>query len=234
MPPAPKPRDAASLLLLKGSGAGASILMGRRPAASSFAPDFFVFPGGKLEAHDHGLPCPFPLSPETERGLRTSTAVSAETARALANAAIRETYEETGLLLARPGRFSSPAHGPWHAFSRRGLAPDHSALGMIGRAITPRKSPVRFHARFLLAHASATVGRLRPNEELLDLAWYPLQDALRLPAIDVTQILLREVLQAVESGLDHAPPRRAFIRYRDEVPMVRYESNLPPGAERNA
>ncbi|MDE0886809.1 MAG: NUDIX hydrolase [Myxococcota bacterium] len=233
MPPAPKPRDAASLLLLKGSGPEASILMGRRPAASSFAPDFFVFPGGKLEPHDHGLPCPFPLRPETERGLRTSASVSAETARALANAAIRETYEETGLLLARPGRFPSPAHGPWHAFSRRGLAPDHSALGMIGRAITPRKSPVRFHARFLLADASATLGQLRPNEELLDLAWYPLDEALQLPAIDVTQILLREVLEAVRNGLDHALPRRAFIRYRGETPMVRYESNLPPADQRD-
>jgi len=225
VPTAARPRDAASLLLLKRGPGATAVLMGRRPPASSFAPDAFVFPGGKVDSQDHGLPDPFPLAAETERGLRSSASVNASTARALANAAIRETYEETGLLLARPAEFRARAGGTWQEFERRGLAPDHAALRMIGRAITPSSSPVRYHARFLVADAASAVGELRANDELLDLDWYPLEQALALPAIDVTRILLEEARQIALAQSPLRPARRAFIRYRGHAPIIQYERN---------
>ena len=224
------PRDAASLLLLKPEGPGTVILMGRRPPTSSFIPDAFVFPGGKVDPQDRKLASPFPLEAETERGLRSGTRVTARTARALANAAIRETYEETGLLLARPADFRAQGPGTWREFEQKGLAPDHAALRMIGRAITPSASPVRYHARFFVASAAGVRGTLNANEELLDLAWYPLDEALRLPIIDVTRLLIEEVARLgplkIESGGSPRPTRRAFIHYRGELPRVRYETSL--------
>ena len=77
MPLPVRPRDAASLLLLKPEGTGAAILMGRRPPSSSFIPDAFVFPGGKVDPQDRKVECPFPLEAETERGLRSGAGVTA-------------------------------------------------------------------------------------------------------------------------------------------------------------
>jgi 8-oxo-dGTP pyrophosphatase MutT (NUDIX family) len=228
MPPSARPRDAASLLLLKPGTTGTAILMGRRPPASSFIPDAFVFPGGKVDPQDRQLACPFPLEAETLRGLRSGASVTAGTARALANAAIRETYEETGLLLARPADFRAPGPGTWREFERKALGPDHTALRMIGRAITPSASPVRYHARFFVASAADVRGSLAPTEELLDLAWYPVSEALGLPIIDVTRLLLEEIARlnppGGESRLPPRPTRRAFIHYRAEKPTVEYEN----------
>ncbi len=225
MPAPARPRDAASLLLLRRGPGATAVLMGRRPAASSFAPDAFVFPGGKVDPLDRSVPTPFPLVAATERGLRSGASINAGAARALANAAIRETYEETGLLLARPAEFRAPAEGTWQEFERRGLAPDHGSLRMIGRAITPSLSPVRYHARFLVANADSAIGELRANDELLDLDWYPLEQALALPAIDVTKILLEEVRKIDLAQAPPNPERRAFIRYRGSTPIVQYERN---------
>lgn len=228
MPPIAKPRDAASLLLLKKGSVGLSVLMGRRPPASAFIPDAFVFPGGKVDPDDRRAPCPLPLAPVTEGAVRTSASVSETAARALAHAAIRETYEETGLFVARPAEFRAPGSGTWREFEARGLAPDHAALGLIGRAITPSVSPVRFHARFFVANANAARGELRSNDELLDLAWYPLEEALQLPIIDVTRFMLEEARAFAAGppgpGQGGQPGRRIFVHYRGEKPVITYES----------
>jgi hypothetical protein len=101
---------------------------------------------------------------------------------------------------------------------------------MIGRAITPSVSPVRYHARFFVASAAGVRGSLNANEELLDLAWYPLGEALRLPIIDVTRLLIEEVARLgplkIEGGGSPRPTRRAFIHYRGELPTVHYETSL--------
>lgn len=227
MSPSARPRDAASLLLLKPGADETAILMGRRPPASSFIPDAFVFPGGKVDPQDREIPCPFPLEAETLRGLRSGASITDRGARALANAAIRETYEETGLLLARPADFCAPGPGTWRDFERKGLGPDHTALRMIGRAITPSASPVRYHARFFVASAADVRGSMAPTEELLDLAWYPVTEALGLPIIDVTRLLLEEVARLGPPGDEPSrcvrPTRRVFVYYRCENPAVQYQ-----------
>lgn len=157
-----RPRHAASLILLRGVGPQAEVLMGRRPRKSRFAPDVFVFPGGGVEPGD--LERPRPLSPLCAR----LTQAPLRLAGALAAAAVRETVEETGLLLA------------------------HDApLTLAARAITPTNSPVRFHARFFTADADRTSGSLADSDELSDLAWRPLAAARAdLPLMDVTEAVL--------------------------------------------
>ena len=231
MPPTIRPRDAASLLLLKKGAQGPSVLMGRRPPSSSFIPDAFVFPGGKVDPQDREIPCPLPLAPATARALQSSASVNANAARALANAAIRETYEETGLLVARKAAFRPGPGGTWSDFEARGLCPDLSALRLIGRAITPSVSPVRYHARFFAADAAHARGEIRSNQELLDLAWYPIKEALGLPIIDVTRFMLEEARRWGQSSTGRSgrqPQRRLFVRYRRETPILDYDESRPP------
>ncbi|HAH09814.1 MAG TPA: NUDIX hydrolase [Alphaproteobacteria bacterium] len=208
-----RPRHAASLVLLRGTGVDRQVLMGRRPPKSSFIPDAFVFPGGRLDAADKRAGVAQALSEATLLQLRARGGCTPDLARALSNSAIRETFEETGLMVAAPG--DPGPHDAWSAFRAEGLAPDHGALSFLGRAITPTVSPIRFHARFFVADGARATGQLRMNGELLDLDWYPLSDAMALPMIDVTQFVLGLILSRQEAGQDTQP----FFRYRRNKPL---------------
>ena len=140
-------------------------------------PDVYVFPGGGVERGDATAPTTGELRRPVARA--ASAGGSAELARALAVAALRETWEETGLVF---GRVRDGA-----------IEPALDRLDYVARAITPRSSPIRFHARFFQIDARHARGRLRGNGELLDLAWVPLARAASLPMIDVTQIVIAEV-----------------------------------------
>jgi 8-oxo-dGTP pyrophosphatase MutT (NUDIX family) len=198
--------------------------MGRRPPGSAFIPDAFVFPGGKVDRTDWEIRSPFRLRADTERLLVSGTRGSVRRARALAHAAIRETFEETGLMVARAGQIRAPERGAWRRFERMGMAPDPGRLRFFARAITPTASPTRFHARFFMADAGQLAGELRGSGELLDLEWFPLREALELPIIDVTAIVLKEVARWTGSqcdGLDRQPPSLVFVSYRRETPILR-------------
>lgn len=183
-----RPRHAASLILLRHTRAGPEVLMGRRPPRSRFAPDVFVFPGGAVDAADKVAQPIAPLSEECAR----RTAASPRLAQALAMAALRETEEETGVV----------------------LPPDLSGLRLLARAITPPSSPIRFHARFFVADAASAQGEHAETAELSDLAYRPLDEALRLPIVDVTEI----TLQALADSVDAAPFRLTYLNNR---PVVR-------------
>ncbi|WP_422024097.1 NUDIX hydrolase [Pyruvatibacter mobilis] len=204
-----KPRDAASLVLLRHGSDGPEVLMGRRHSRHAFIPDAFVFPGGKLDAED--------------RRIRTATNRTAPDAaqQALEAAAIRETFEETGLLLGTGGDIGQAARGTWQVFQQRGLVPDTRPLNLLARAITPAESPIRFHARFFVAENAPVEGTLAGSGELLDLDWYPLARALALPVIDVTEFVLQEVIRRSSAGSLQGPV--AFWRYRRGTPVLTYE-----------
>jgi 8-oxo-dGTP pyrophosphatase MutT (NUDIX family) len=191
-----RPRDAASLVIVRERRGHFEVLMGRRTPGDRFLPDVFVFPGGRVDPVDSRTGVERELSPRVLRRMPGSLAPSR--ARALAVAAIRETFEETGLVFGR----------------RRGAAlePDLGALDYIARAITPAQSPIRYNARFFLAHAQDATGRLAGSGELLDLHWSRFDAAADLPIIDVTRFVLDEV----EKALVPAGPRRrpALIYYR--------------------
>src|SRR6185295_6999225 len=94
------PRDAATLILLDCSGRSPKVLMGRRHHGHVFLPGKFVFPGGSVDPRDRQMTIGTPLDPRAEQKLmRHMRRPSVLKARSLVLAAIRETFEETGLLL---------------------------------------------------------------------------------------------------------------------------------------
>ncbi len=203
-----RPRDAASLVLVHDGASEPRILMGRRHSRMAFVPDAFVFPGGKLDPDDEKV------TPAT----RLATPGFGAKTQALAVAAIRETFEETGLLLAAPGDVGADVGDAWSYFRARGIAPRLDALACLARAITPALSPIRFHARFFTAAASTVEGTLAGSGELEDLDWYPLSDALKLPVIDVTEFVLNEIgRRAAGEARMHIP----LFCYRNDRPLVR-------------
>jgi 8-oxo-dGTP pyrophosphatase MutT (NUDIX family) len=210
-----RPRHAASLVLVRRRDGVTQILMGRRPARAVF-PEAYVFPGGRVDQSDAGVTPSAPMTAEALAQLCARGGCTPAMARALATTAIRETFEETGLILAGPGD-AGRRDGPWEHFANLGLAPAHDRLRFLGRAITPTANPVRFHARFFLAEGDDVQGEIRSNGELSALDWYPLDDALRLPAIDVTQFILKE-LAAAERGQTRDAP---FFRYRRNKPLAK-------------
>jgi 8-oxo-dGTP pyrophosphatase MutT (NUDIX family) len=212
-----RPRDAASLVLIDGSADEPRILMGRRHSRMKFIPDAFVFPGGKLDQGDIGVRPASGFADATAEAVKRAAASRAK-AEALAAAAIRETFEETGLLIARQGDVGEAAGNAWDPFRERGLAPRFDVLDFVARAITPASSPIRFHARFFAANAEAASGELKGSGELEDLGWYTLSEALKLPVIDVTEFVMHEIARR------HRGERRArapLYSYRNDKPVVR-------------
>src|SRR6476619_1162786 len=91
------PQDSASLIILDRTGPSPKVLLGRRHEGHAFMPGRFVFPGGRVETVDAAIPSASELV--SEAAAKLMQGASARRARALALAAIRETFEETGLML---------------------------------------------------------------------------------------------------------------------------------------
>ena len=132
-------------------------------------------------------------------------------ARAFALAAIRETFEETGLLLGvRSDETVKVPRGPWAAFNEAKFLPDLAELRFIGRAITPPGRPRRFDARFFTMDASAIAHRIEgvtgPNAELVELVWMPLAQAKELDMPAVTGVMLEELDGRIANGFAHELP----------------------------
>lgn len=199
-----RPKDAASLILVRRADGEPRVLMGRRAPRHTFMPGVFVFPGGAVDRGDGYVASSSELRAEVLEALVRDC--TAHRARAIALAGIRETFEETGLRLggpapaARPGQNSSskPNPGSWSTFFETGLAPALGTLEYIAHAVTPPGPPRRFHARFFIADAANVSGKLLGNGELLELDWFLLGDAFALPIAGVTRLVLKEVVQAMD------------------------------------
>ena len=210
-----RPKDAATLILTRHGASGAEVLMGRRAPGHVFMASKWVFPGGRVDRADFSAASASQLPPAA--AARLAREVPPRRARALALAAVRETFEETGLLLAEPAPAASVA-GPWREFRAEGALPDLAALAYVARAITPPGRTRRFDARFFLADASAL---LHPEPtagsgELDEIAWIPLVDAggLDLPAI--TRFVIREVRARLDDP-SRPPPFVRFVRGRHRI-----------------
>ena len=112
--------------------------MGRRNPGLRFMPGKFVFPGGSIDPQDRRMPAFGALADRVEAAL-AARVVGASRGRALAMAAIREAYEETGLLLGtrEHGAPEGVADGPWAAFRDHGVLPALEEMHFIARALTP-------------------------------------------------------------------------------------------------
>ena len=127
-----RPRDAATLIIVRSDGDQPRILMGQRAAGHTFMPNKFVFPGGKVDAGDHRLQPPFDLHPAVMA--RLARGCSETRARALAMAAIRETFEETGLVLGEPDTPTLRTRSPhWRDFLQYDVNPRLDSLHLVAR-----------------------------------------------------------------------------------------------------
>jgi 8-oxo-dGTP pyrophosphatase MutT (NUDIX family) len=191
-----RPVDAAGLVLIRRGREGPEVLLGRRHRRAGFLPDIYVVPGGRVD-HDDGSGSGFveDLHPRVIAQLRTGS--RGRMPLAFARAAIRETYEETGLLLTTAGRSpATPAAGPvWQAYGARACRPGFDALDFVCRAITPTYSKRRYNTRFFLADGARTTGELAGDGELEDLNWWPLAVLPKLAIVDVTEFVLTEALK---------------------------------------
>lgn len=191
-----RPRDAASLILYRHRGKRTEILVGRRHAGHSFMPQRWVFPGGRVDPGDSRVKPATPLREDVALRLAQCTP-SPSRARALAVAAIRETFEEVGLLLGKPSQAPKDVPKEWLGFLDRGLAPALDELELVMRAITPTYSPKRFDARFFIADADKAEGKLAGSGELEEIQWVSIEEAIALPLADVTEAVVRQVQRAL-------------------------------------
>lgn len=194
------PRHAASLIVWRPGAKGGSgepeILMGMRHPKHRFMPSILVFPGGRVDRGDHGVTALSEMKPETF-GLLAHRA-KPSLARALGVAAVRDLYEETGLLLGE----------------RKGtrLLADLAPLDYLCRAVTPTARSMRFNARFLIAPAEAVRGEIGGSGELEGLDWYRLSAARAAKLADITAKILSEFAEWLEVPAEQraARPRIVF------------------------
>ena len=207
-----KPRDSATLILVDRSEAVPKVLLGRRHERHKFLPGKFVFPGGRVERSDRLMPTAAPLHVrDTARLMQQVKRPSAAKAAAFALAAVRETYEETGLMLgARAERKIVAPAANWQAFAEAGILPDLSAIHFVARAITPPRRPRRFDSRFFAADINAVAHRVEgffgPEAELVELVWMPITEARRLDIPAITAVALEELQERIATGMSHDHP----------------------------
>jgi 8-oxo-dGTP pyrophosphatase MutT (NUDIX family) len=203
-----RPRNAATLIIVRRDRKTPQVLMGKRHSGHDFMPNLWVFPGGRIDPSDFRAPFATDLRPEI--AAKFEAHIPAARGRALALTAVRETWEEAGLLLAKaaPAR---PTLGPWRDFVAQGVAPDLEGLEIVARAVTPPMLAKRFDTWFLMADAERLVSLERKPDcgELEEIAWVDFDEAIALPLPSVTRTVIGEAIQRLE---DPSRPR-PFMRF---------------------
>jgi 8-oxo-dGTP pyrophosphatase MutT (NUDIX family) len=187
-------RPAATVILARGTGAKASVLMGQRGAGAAFMPSKYVFPGGAVDDGDDLAP-PLPLAGTCHDRLAQDSLPGP-----LVAAALRELDEETGLTLRT----------------------DRPVFQYVFRAITPPGRSRRFDARFFLANAEDLLtdpdDLSRGSGELSHLHWIGLAEARALDLPFITEVVLAEVTNLLSGGVQPGVP---FFDNSGDVPTFR-------------
>ncbi|NHQ75352.1 NUDIX hydrolase [Roseovarius gahaiensis] len=223
-------RDAATVIALRDRRREPHVLMGQRGAKAAFMPNKFVFPGGAVDKADANIPLARPLPEICAK--RLTEDCQTDLGHALAAAAIRELWEETGLILGEPGQWTGEIPDDWASFAKRGCVPSAQALQFVFRAITPPGRPRRFDARFFLVDADEVAGDLddfsAACDELSHLQWVPLARAREFDLPFITEVVLAEIAARVH---DTAPPASIpFFRNDDEHSLfLRLQGQSPLG-----
>jgi 8-oxo-dGTP pyrophosphatase MutT (NUDIX family) len=195
-----KPKDAASLILIDDSGPEMRVLLGKRRPDLKFMPGQFVFPGGRREETDAAVPVASDLLAGDARLIAEGAGPSgtARRAKALAVAAVREFYEETGFVIGKP-HSDCP---PWVDFAANRLAPDIGAMRYLARAITPPGRSRRFDTRFFISRRSCvTLEVPPPDAEFSEITWATFAATRELDLPEIT----RTILTVVDSRLRTDP-----------------------------
>lgn len=200
------PRHSATVLLVRGREPWELLLM-RRPGGADFAPGAYVFPGGTVHADDHA---------------------SIDEIRA---AAVRELFEEVGILLARHGqRFAreSDSENVRHqiqngktfaeALAELGLEPAYDRLVLFARWVTPALLRRRYDARFFLAQLPPHQAIHAQQGEVTDWLWIEPQKALASQELTLVYAT-RSVLESVAPDKD-AAKLLSRARRLGEIPTI--------------
>ena len=209
-------RDAATIILVRDPHERPSVLMGQRGAGAAFMPNKFVFPGGAVDPGDAQVAMVRPLGRSCRAHLEL--AASPEAVAGLAAAAVRELWEEAGLILGEPGRWAQPVPDDWKTYAATGHVPTADSLRFVFRAITPPGRPRRFDARFFVSDAAALRGDpddfSAASDELSLLQWIPLDKARAFNLPFITEVVLAEVAARLP---DLSPPDTVpFFNNSDE------------------
>jgi 8-oxo-dGTP pyrophosphatase MutT (NUDIX family) len=208
-PKALKPRDAATLIIVDTSSGEPRVLLGRRRMDMVFMPGRYVFPGGRVDPADRLVSVDDDLRGDDLAKLLVGMkgAPSPTRARALALAAVRETFEEAGIVIGRPAQKPAPCKAPdWQAFYAQGFEPALSQLTFFARAITPPGRPRRFDTRFFCVPAQAIALTISDQSgELSDLEWHSIAQARTLELPNITRVVLEDLGERAAAGAMHAP-----------------------------
>lgn len=204
----PRPKMASTIVLTHGDRKNPHILMGQRSKRHDFMPSVYVFPGGRVERADSYVPHAGDLSARTERILEA--AFSPRKARAMVIAAVRETFEETSLMLGGPMGKKRPSFKDptWDAFQSAGLWPDLEGIEVFGRAVTPPHRHKRFDAWFFHKHlGDGPLPDIADSAELLNVGWFTFKQIKDLETQRATEMMLAVLRQYLDAD---RPPSQIF------------------------
>lgn len=210
---APRPKLASTIVLLRTDQRQPQILMGKRSAKHDFMPSVYVFPGGRVDPADSYAHASDHMNSRTRNILEA--AMSPARAKACVMASVRETFEETSLILgqkqdqgavSKRGAINDPS---WRAFYESGYVPVLEDIEVFGRAITPPHRHKRFDTWFFLARLDEqTANRPFQNSaELIDTHWFSFEQIKELELHRATQMMVGQL----ETYLDiDNPPADVF------------------------
>ncbi len=231
------PKPAASVLVLRDGPAGLEVFMVLRSPALAFSSGALVFPGGKIDPEDG----------DARLAARASGPLE-QPAGARRIAAIRELFEETGILLARragaplaPGE-AARIQARWRGAVHSGRAPfrqfleaedlvaDTAGLAHFAHWITPEHSPRRFDVHFYLARLPAGQQGRHDGSESVDSLWLGPEAALRDAAAGRRPIMFptRAMLSRLARSASVAEARRRAAGEPVETVMTRI-ADTPAG-----
>lgn len=228
--PLPRIKDAATLVLVRRERGVPHVLMGQRSGGTRFMPNKFVFPGGRVDPGDHRIAPLADLHPDTQAKVmldpRGARAVSQTKAKAIALAALRETFEETGLVLGEKTAALPRTRSPgWARYFETGVAPRLDSLVLVARAITPPYRPKRYDARFFMADADLIAADAHDlfagSGELLELHWVPVDEATKLDLPNITRAVLGRIAERTSDSKPFRPDLPApffhFVRGKPQM-----------------
>lgn len=169
------PRPAATVILMRDGNDGLEILMTRRSMQASFAPGAYVFPGGRVDDADHQLASRLPHTQGADESVTRDTGFTI--------AAIRESFEELGVLIARDPRGQHPDDALIRAMNRsqkadfaaellrHELTPDLDSIQWFSHWITDRDLPKRFDTRFFVARMPVGQQPVADEAEQFEPVW---------------------------------------------------------------
>jgi 8-oxo-dGTP pyrophosphatase MutT (NUDIX family) len=193
------PRDASTLVILDQSGSEPAFLMGQRRPDLRFMPGKFVFPGGRVEPVDYVATLGSKMHATMISKLlrRVTRHQHSQRALALAHAALRETEEETGLVIGRGAHYDPNGDK---------APPEFDDWSFLARAITPPRRPRRFDTRFFVVPSSRISGQKPISDgEFVSTTWMTLSEARQQDLAPITQIILSDLMSRLEAGGLDAP-----------------------------